>query len=249
MQNHIRAAPGEESASAGHRRRWSLGRSLFAVTLTFAGACVPAARLAALLATPEARRRLAAANPGTSSVYRVMGKKAAVAVFTADALKGLLPPLLGRAAGAGPITIDALMLAPLAGHVVVGGGRGVAILAGSVLAADPPGFAIILPIWVAPTVKNEHARGVLVACLLFPVVRWLLGRSKARVALAAGVPLLLVYARLRGPGWADTRWTPRLVWSRLTCDAEPPEPSPLEAVALEAGRADTALADRRVRHV
>ena len=243
MSNHAR------SASARHGRRWSLWRSLFVVTLAFAGGCAPAARFAALFAAPEAGRRLAAANPGTSSIYRVMGKKAAIAVFTADALKGVVPPLLGRAAGAGPITIDALMLAPLAGHVVVGGGRGVAILAGSVLAADPPAFAIILPVWVAPTIKNEHARGVLVGCLLFPVTRWLLGRGKVQVALGAGVPLLLVYARLRGPGWADTRWTPRLVWSRLTCDAEPPEPSPLEAVALKAGRADTALADRRVRHV
>ena len=210
-------------------RRWSLWRSLFAVTLAFAGGCVPAARLAASFATPEAKQRLAAANPGTSSVYRVMGKKAGIAVFTADALKGLLPPLLGRAAGAGPITVDALMLAPLAGHITVGGGRGVATLAGSVLAADPPGFAMILPIWVVPTAKNDHGRGVLVACLLFPVVRRLLGRGKARVALGAGVPLLLVYGRLRGPGWKGTRWTPRLVWWRLTCDAEPPEAGPPEA--------------------
>ena len=227
MSNHAR------SASARHGRRWSLWRSLFVVTLAFAGGCAPAARFAALFAAPEAGRRLAAANPGTSSIYRVMGKKAAIAVFTADALKGVVPPLLGRAAGAGPITIDALMLAPLAGHIVVGGGRGVATLAGSVLAADPPGFAITLPIWVVPTAKNDHGRGVLVACLLFPVVRWLLGRGKARVALGAGVPLLLVYGRLRGPGFAGTRWTPRLVWWRLTRDAEPPEAGAPEAGALE----------------
>jgi acyl phosphate:glycerol-3-phosphate acyltransferase len=223
MPNHFRStAAGERSVYARRRRRWSLWRSLFAVTLAFAGGCVPAARLAALLAAPEAKRRLAAANPGTSSIYRVMGKKTAIAVFTADALKGLLPPLLGRAAGADPITVDALMLAPPAGHVLVGGGRGVAILAGSVLAADPIGFAIVLPIWVAPTARSDHARGVLVACLLFPVVRWLLGRGKVRVALGAAVPLLLVYGRLRGPGWTGTRWTLRLVWWRLTRDADPP---------------------------
>ncbi len=223
MPNHVRTAAGAKSATACRRRGWSLWRSLFAVTLAFAGGCVPAARLAASFATPEARQRLAATNPGTSSIYRVMGKKAGMAVFTADALKGLLPPLLGRATGAGPITVDALMLAPLAGHITVGGGRGVATLAGSILAADPPGFAITLPIWVAPTAKNDHARGVLVACLLFPLVRWLLGRGEARVALGAGVPLLLVYGRLRGPGWTGTQWTPRLVWWRFTRDAEPPE--------------------------
>lgn len=211
---------------ASSSRRWSLWRSLFAVTLAFAGGCIPAARLAALFATPEDRQKLAVVNPGASSVYRVMGKKAGIAVFAADALKGLLPPLLGRAAGADPVTVDALMLAPLAGHITVGGGRGVATLAGSILGADPPGFAAILPIWVVPTVKKEHARGVLVACLLFPVVRLLLGRGKVRAALGAGVPLLLVYGRLRGRGWTGTRLTPRMVWWRLTCDAEPPEAGP-----------------------
>jgi acyl phosphate:glycerol-3-phosphate acyltransferase len=208
------------------RTRWSLWRSLLAISLAFAGGCLPAARLATYLASPEAKERLATVNPGTSSIYRVLGKKAAMAVFTVDALKGLVPPLLGRAAGADPVAVDALMIAPLAAHITVGGGRGVATLAGSVLAADPPGFAITLPIWVAPTIMRDHGRGVLVACLILPVVRWLLGRGKTRVALGALVPLLLIYGRLRGPGWRSAPWTPRLVWWRVTCDAEPPEDPP-----------------------
>jgi acyl phosphate:glycerol-3-phosphate acyltransferase len=205
------------------RQRRSLWHSLFAISLAFAGGCIPAARLAASLAPRETRERLAAANPGTSSIYRVMGKEAAMAVFTADALKGLLPPLLGRAARADPLTVDALMIAPLAGHITVGGGRGVATLAGSALAGDPSGFAITLPMWVVPTLTKDHGRGVLVACLMFPVVRWLRGQGKARVALGACVPLLLIYGRLRGSGWAGTRWTPELAWWRITCDAEPPQ--------------------------
>jgi glycerol-3-phosphate acyltransferase PlsY len=205
------------------RRRWSLWRSLFAVALAFAGGCIPAARLAAWLATPDAKERLATVNPGASSVYRVMGKKAGATVFVADALQGLLPPLLGRATGADPITIDALMIAPLAGRIAVGGGRGVATLAGSIMGADPTAFAIMAPIWVVLTAMKNHGRGVLAACLLFPVIRLLLGRRRARVALGATMPLMLIYGRLRGPGWADTQWTPRLVWWRVTCDAEPPE--------------------------
>jgi acyl phosphate:glycerol-3-phosphate acyltransferase len=204
------------------RRRWSVWRTLFAVSAAFAGGCIPAARVATALAPPEARQRLAAVNPGTSSIYRVMGKNAAMAVFTADALKGLLPPLIGRATGADPVTVDALMLAPLAGHIAVGGGRGVATLAGSVLAGDPPGFFITLPMWVIPSAKKEHARGVLVACLMFPVVRCLLRKGKLSVALGMFVPLLLIYGRLRGAGWGGYRWTPSLVWWRVTCDAEPP---------------------------
>lgn len=203
--------------------RWPLWRSLLWVTTAFAGGCIPAARLAAAFAPAETKRRLAAANPGTSSIYRVMGKKVAIPVFVADALKGLLPPLLGRAAGADPITVDALMLAPLAGHIAVGKGRGVATLAGSVLAGDPPGFLITLPVWVIPSARKDHGRGVLVACLLFPAVRLLWGRGKFRVLLGALVPLLLIYGRLRGPGWRrGALWSPKLVWWRVTRDADPP---------------------------
>jgi glycerol-3-phosphate acyltransferase PlsY len=197
-----------------------------AISLAFAGGCISAGRIATRLAGPATRERLATEKPGTASVYRILGKRAGMAVFTADALKGLLPPVIGRAAGAGPLTVDALMLAPLAGHITVGGGRGVAALAGSVLGADPPAYAIVLPVWVIPSASNDHARGVLVACLLFPLVRLLLGRGRARAVLGAGVPLLLIYGRLRGPGWKGTRWTPRLLWWRITCDAEPPEAAP-----------------------
>ena len=206
---------------------WTFGRSAIAVSLAFAGGCVSAARVAVWLAGPGARERMTGEKPGTASVYRVVGKPAGMAVFTADALKGLLPPLIGRAAGAGPLTVDALMLAPLAAHITVGGGRGVATLAGSVLAADPPAYAIVLPIWVIPSARNDHARGVLVACLLFPFIRLLLGRGWARAAMGAGVPLLLIYGRLRGPEWSRTQWTPERVWWRLTSDAEPPVRVPL----------------------
>ncbi len=220
MSNQARTVRGR----AG--QRWSFGRSAIAVSLAFAGGCVSAARIAIWLAGPAARERMTGEKPGTASVFRVVGKPAGVAVFTADALKGLLPPLIGRAAGAGPLTVDALMLAPLAAHITVGRGRGVATLAGSVLAADPPAYAIVLPVWVIPSARDDHARGVLVACLLFPLVRLLLGRGWARAAMGAGVPLLLIYGRLRGPEWSRTGWTPERVWWRLTCDAEPPARAP-----------------------
>jgi len=67
-----------------------------------------------------------------------------------------------------------LMLAPVAGHVTVVGGKGVATLAGAMPAADPPAFAMICPIWVGATFKTDHARVVLVACSLRPVARGLL---------------------------------------------------------------------------
>ena len=210
-----RAGP-DRPAKAG----WPLWRSAAALAAAFALGCIPTARLAVRLAGADAKERLSQENPGASSINRILGKKAAMAVFTVDALKGLLPAAVGRAAGAGLRTVDCLMLAPVVAHVTVVGGKGVATMAGAMPAADPLAFAMICPIWVGATLKKDHARGVLVAISLYPVARWLLRRGGCRAALSAGLPLSLVYARLRGPGWEKTGMNPRVLWQRLVCDAE-----------------------------
>lgn len=143
-----------------------------------------------------------------------------MAVFGVDALKGFLPATIGRLAGANPRTVDCLALAPVVAHITVVKGKGVATLAGALLAADPVALGMICPVWVGPTLRKDHARGVLVACALYPAARWLLGRGRQGVVLGAAAPALLVYARLRGTGWGKKRLTLRLLWKRLECDAE-----------------------------
>jgi acyl phosphate:glycerol-3-phosphate acyltransferase len=176
------------------------------------------------LAGSEDREKLARVNPGASSINRIMGKRAAAVVLTVDVLKGYLPVSLGRVCGAGPITTEALALAPMAGHIAVVRGRGGAALAGGVGAVDPLAFLLLCPIWVGATIKKDNARGALVACLFYPVLRWLLGRSRASVAVSCLAPAGLVYSRLRGPGWGAGDLTPQLLWRRLTYDSELPEP-------------------------
>ncbi len=205
-------------------KRWSLWRSLWAVALAFAAGCFPTARIVAHVAAPEDRAQLAGENPGASSINRVMGKKAAAVVLAVDVLKGYLPVTLGRAFGAGPITTEALALAPMVGHIVVVKGRGGAALAGGLGAVDPLSFVLLCPIWVGATIKRDNARGALVACLFYPVLRWLLGRNRASVAVSCLAPAGLIYARLRGPGWGAGPLTPRLLWRRLTYDSELSEP-------------------------
>ena len=117
------------------KKRWPLWRSLLAIAAGFALGCVPMARLAVAFAGPAAKRRLSGENPGTTSIKRILGKKAAVVVFTGDCLKGFLPATIGRAMGAEPWVVDSLMIAPVAGHVTVVGGKGVATLAGALPAA------------------------------------------------------------------------------------------------------------------
>jgi glycerol-3-phosphate acyltransferase PlsY len=197
-------------------------RSALALALAFAAGCFPSARLVALTAGPAARERLAKENPGASSVNRVMGKKAAAVVLVLDVLKGYAPATVARRAGAGPEVVEVLALTPMAGHIAVLGGRGGAALAGGVIAVDPAAFVLLLPIWVGATVKNDNARGALAACLVYPALRKVLGRSNAAVAITCLAPLLLIYARLRGPGWTAKPLTRSLLWRRLTCDAEIP---------------------------
>ena len=69
------------------------------------------------------------------------------------------------------------------------------------------------------TFKKDHAR-VLVACSLYAVARWLLGRGRLSVVLGATAPLLLVYARLRETGWGKRELNSRVLWERLVVDAE-----------------------------
>jgi len=203
------------------KKRWPLWRSLLAIAAGFALGCVPMARLAVAFAGPAAKRRLSGENPGTTSIKRILGKKAAVVVFTGDCLKGFLPATIGRAMGAEPWVVDSLMIAPVAGHVTVVGGKGVATLAGALPAADALAFAMICPIWVGATLNKDHARGVFVAICFYPIARWLLGRSRLRVALSVSAPLALIYARLRGTGWGKSELKARVIWKRLMYDADP----------------------------
>jgi glycerol-3-phosphate acyltransferase PlsY len=211
---------GAAGLDESHRESWPLSRAVLAIAAAFALGCVPTAQLAVRFAGTGATDRLAEGNPGTSNIKRILGKKAAMAVFAGDALKGLLPAVIGRVTGADSWVIDSLMLAPVVGHVTVVGGKGVATLAGAMPAADPLAFAMICPIWVGATFKKDHARGVLVACSLYPVTRWLLGRGRVSVVLGAAAPLSLVYARLRGPGWGKRELNSRVLWERLVVDAE-----------------------------
>jgi glycerol-3-phosphate acyltransferase PlsY len=149
-----------------------------------------------------------------------MGKRAAAVVLALDVLKGYLPATAGRYLGVGPVVVEALALAPMTGHIVALGGRGGAALAGGVVAVDPLAFMLLLPVWVGATIRRDNARGALAACLLYPGLRWSLGRSNESVAITCLAPVFLIYARLRGPGWSSRPLSPPLLWRRLIYDAE-----------------------------
>ncbi len=92
-------------------------------------------------------------NPGATNVLRIGGKKAAIITLLGDVLKGVLPVVLARGLGAGPVVIAIVAVCAFAGHlfpVFFGfrGGKGVATALGVLLGISPVGGLALLGVWL-----------------------------------------------------------------------------------------------------
>ena len=141
-------------------------------------------------------------NPGTSNVFRTIGKKAAAAVLVGDSLKGL------AAAALGALMVDSTVgfiaaFASVVGHCFpiwhrFRGGRGVATAVGAVLWLEPIWGLILAVGWggVVATTKTASIAS-LVAMVLYVPGYAVFGTR--RVSLVwAGAAALLVIARHHG---------------------------------------------------
>ena len=138
-------------------------------------------------------------NPGTSNVFRTVGKKAAAAVLVGDSLKGL------AAAGIGATLVDPTVGFAAAFAAVVGhcfplwhrfhGGRGVATAVGAVLWLQPMWGLILAVGWgtVVATTKTASIAS-LVAMVLYGPGYALFG-TRGVSLVWAGAAALLVIAR------------------------------------------------------
>ena len=91
-------------------------------------------------------------NVGTTNVFRVLGKKAGIAVFILDVFKGFLPALVAVLVF-DPWATVFIASAPVVGHMYSvflrgRGGKGVATGAGAVLALEPTVFLILFVTWL-----------------------------------------------------------------------------------------------------
>jgi glycerol-3-phosphate acyltransferase PlsY len=97
-------------------------------------------------------RQHGSGNVGTTNVFRVLGKKAGVAVLICDMLKGFVPAAVA-AALFDPWLAIFIAAAPVVGHIYSiflkgRGGKGIATGAGVVLALVPVVFAVCLVVWI-----------------------------------------------------------------------------------------------------
>jgi acyl phosphate:glycerol-3-phosphate acyltransferase len=122
-------------------------------------------------------------NVGTTNVFRVLGKKAGVAVLVCDMLKGFLPAFIAASflRETDPWLVIFIAGAPVVGHMYSvflkgRGGKGVATGAGVVLALVPLAFGIILVVWLLLILITRYVSlASLVATFLVPVFVYAFG--------------------------------------------------------------------------
>jgi acyl phosphate:glycerol-3-phosphate acyltransferase len=120
-------------------------------------------------------RQHGSGNVGTTNVFRVLGKKAGVAVLVCDMLKGYVPAAIA-AALFGPWPAIFIAAAPVVGHIYSiflkgRGGKGIATGAAVVLALVPAVFAILLVVWIAVLLTIRYVSvASLAAASLVPVL-------------------------------------------------------------------------------
>jgi glycerol-3-phosphate acyltransferase PlsY len=98
-------------------------------------------------------RERGSGNVGTTNAFRVLGKKAGIAVLACDMLKGYVPALLASLIF-GPWATIFIASAPVAGHMYSvflrgSGGKGIATGSAVALALAPAIYVVVLAIWIA----------------------------------------------------------------------------------------------------
>ena len=130
---------------------WATLLFLFNVVVGYlVGSVCSAVIVSRLFDLPDPRQE-GSKNPGATNVLRLAGKQYAIIVLLADMLKGLLPVLLAKLLGGGPIIVGFTCFAAVLGHMYpiyfnFKGGKGVATAIGALL-----GFHFILGVIVIAT--------------------------------------------------------------------------------------------------
>lgn len=136
-------------------------------------------------------------NPGTSNVFRTLGKGPAALVLLGDSLKGVAAALVAAAVG-GDVLGFAAGLAAVVGHSFplwhrFRGGRGVATALGVAVALEPLVGLVLVVLWVGVVLVGKVASvaSLLVMALYIPGLA-VAGQPLTALAWAAGIVVLVV---------------------------------------------------------
>lgn len=144
-------------------------------------------------------RDFGSGNAGTTNVLRVMGKKYAIPVFIADALKGIIVVLLSKNLATSDFIVYACGIAVIVGHnwpALLGfrGGKGVATSIG-VFSVSHPIVAVVVIITgvLVVVVTKMVSLGSVTGLILLPVILILFSAPKVDIIFGCIVAVIGVY--------------------------------------------------------
>lgn len=152
-----------------------------------------------LMGLPDPRT-LGSNNPGATNVLRHGGRKAAAITLLGDALKGLIPVLIGKALGISDNALVLIGLAAFLGHLFplyygFRGGKGVATAIGVFLGLNVWGGVAFVVTWLLMAkVFKISSLSALVATALSPLYFWLL-TGNGWLTLGIGLMAVLIFWR------------------------------------------------------
>jgi glycerol-3-phosphate acyltransferase PlsY len=180
---------------------------IFVVVVAYFLGSIPAGYLAGKARGIDVRCQ-GSGNIGATNVFRVLGRKAGLAVLAADAFKGFAAarwaPALALqffpAAGSGREGLAlAAGAASILGHnfpcwLRFKGGKGIATSGGVVLAWAPEACLTALALWIVVFVLSRYVSlASLAAALVLPFAVWYWNQSATMTAVMAALSLLAIY--------------------------------------------------------
>jgi len=141
-------------------------------------------------------------NPGTSNVFRTMGKGPAAVVMVGDALKGVAAAAIGSTLGGETVGV-ACGLVAVVGHVFpvwhrFRGGRGVATAIGAAVWLTPLAGLLLAVGWGATVAVTKTASIASLVAMALYVPAYALGGHRGGALMLAAAAALVVIARHGG---------------------------------------------------
>jgi glycerol-3-phosphate acyltransferase PlsY len=144
-------------------------------------------------------RDVGSGNIGATNVARALGKKAAIATFAGDALKGVIPVLIAGWLDLGMAAEAAAGLIAFLGHcfsvfLKFKGGKGVATGFGACLALAPVPALIAIALWGAIFIPTRlSSLAALAAALALPWLVWFISEPPVLFYFALPVIVILIF--------------------------------------------------------
>lgn len=137
-------------------------------------------------------------NPGATNVLRIGGKKAAAITLAGDALKGLIPVLVGQAMSQDLAQLGIIGLAAFLGHLFpvffsFRGGKGVATAFGVIVGISWMSGLAVLATWLTMAkLFKISSLSALTAAVLAPFYLWWFEDSNALLIMGCVISVLLI---------------------------------------------------------